>query len=242
MKQDRRAAQDLSALVDGVPRRARLLNRLVQAGAESLTDDEVLDMILASAVPLSDSAGTAHRLLKRFGSFSQAITAPLAELSAIEGVGEAGAAALKLVQAAAARLAPAGWLAQGVPAYRPLVHNWERLIEYLTAILARERVEQMRILYLDRRNRLISDDVERLGVIDYCIIDPRLLVKRAYDKQASAIILVHFHPLGAPTPSTAAIALARAIKLAATGLAIVLHDHVIIGGGTWVSMKRFGLL
>ena len=233
---------EVSALGNRGSHRTRLLDRLLQAGAESLTDHEVLAMILSAAAPTSDSSGTAHQLIKRFGSFSQAITAPLAELIAIDGVGEAGAAALKLVQAAAGRLAPAGWLAQGAPVYRPLVHNWDRLIEYLTAILARERVEQMRILYLDRRNRLIADDVERLGVIDYCKLDPRLLIKRAHDKQASAIILVHFHPHGAPAPSSAAIALARALKQAATGLAIVLHDHVIIGGGAWVSMKRLGLL
>ncbi|HQT88275.1 MAG TPA: DNA repair protein RadC [Acidiphilium sp.] len=216
--------------------RARLRERLLCAGPEALADHEVLEMILFTALPRRDTKPIALALIKRFGSYSNAIAAPLADLLAIEGVGDAGAAALKLVQAAATRLV------QAERRYRPLLHNWDRLIEYLTSVLAHQRIEHRRVLYLDPRNRLIADEGESRAAMDPINIDPHALVMRAIAKKATAIISVHHHPAGDPTPSATDIEMTRALKLAAATYAIVLHDHVIIGNGTWVSLKRLGLL
>jgi DNA repair protein RadC len=126
--------------------------------------------------------------------------------------------------------------------YRPVLNHWDRLIEYLTAVLARERIEQTRVLFLDHRNRLIADEVQSSGTVNHTPVYPRELVKRALEHHATAIILVHNHPSGDPTPSQEDIAMTREIKQAASTLSIVLHDHVIIGNGKWVSLKRLGLL
>ncbi|MBW4036422.1 MAG: DNA repair protein RadC [Proteobacteria bacterium] len=216
--------------------RARLRARLLKAGPDSLADHEVLEMMLFLALPRRDTKPIARALVARFGSYAQAIAAPVADLLAVEGLGESGAAALKIVQAAALRLVKAEVI------YRPILNHWDRLIEYLTAVLARERVEQARVLFLDHRNRLIADEVQSQGTINHTPIYPRELVKRALEHHATAIILVHNHPSGDPTPSQTDIAMTREIKQAATTLSIVLHDHVIIGNGKWVSLKRLGLL
>ncbi|WP_235705203.1 RadC family protein [Acidiphilium iwatense] len=216
--------------------RSRLRARLLKAGPDSLADHEVLEMMLFLALPRRDTKPIARALVTKFGSYAQAIAAPIAELLAVEGLGEAGAAALKIVQAAALRLVRAEVI------YRPILNHWDRLIEYLTAVLARERVEQARVLFLDHRNRLIADEVQSQGTINHTPVYPRELLKRALDHHATAIILVHNHPSGDPTPSQEDIAMTREIKQAAAALSIVLHDHVIIGNGKWVSLKRLGLL
>lgn len=192
--------------------------------------------MLFLALPRRDTKPIARALVQRFGSYAQAIAAPVNELLAVEGMGESGAAALKIVQAAALRLVRAEVI------YRPVLNHWDRLIEYLTAVLARERVEQLRVLFLDHRNRLITDEVQSQGTINHTPVYPRELVKRALDHHATAIILVHNHPSGDPTPSQDDIAMTREIKAAAATLSIVLHDHVIIGNGKWISLKRLGLL
>lgn len=216
--------------------RARLRTRLLKAGPESLADHEVLEMILFLALPRRDTKPIARALVARFGSYAQAIAAPVSDLLAVDGMGEAGVAALKIVQAAALRLVRAEVI------YRPILNHWDRLIEYLTAVLARERVEQARVLFLDNRNRLIADEVQSQGTVNHTPIYPRELVKRALDHHATAMILVHNHPSGDPTPSQGDIATTREIKQAAAALSIVLHDHVIVGNGKWVSLKRLGLL
>lgn len=193
-------------------------------------------MVLFLALPRRDTKPIARALIARFGSYALAIAAPLPELLKVEGLGEAGAAALKIVQAASLRLIRAEVL------YRPVLSNWDRLIEYLTAVLGREKTEQVRVLYLDNRNRLIADEVESRGTVNHTPIYPRELVKRALEFHATAIILVHNHPSGDPSPSQEDIAMTQEIKQAAHALAIVLHDHVIIGNGKWVSLKRLGLL
>lgn len=229
------AAPDLSAL-GAAGHRSRLRARLLKAGPESLADHEVLEMVLFLALPRRDTKPIARALIAQFGSYAQAIAAPLPELLRVEGLGEAGAAALKIVQAASLRLIRAEVL------YRPVLSNWDRLIEYLTAVLAREKTEQVRVLYLDNRNRLLADEVESRGTINHTPIYPRELVKRALEFHATAIILVHNHPSGDPSPSQEDIAMTQEIKQAAHALSIVLHDHVIIGNGKWVSLKRLGLL
>jgi len=210
--------------------------RLLTAGAEALADHELLEMVLFTALPRRDTKAIAKALLARFGSFAGAIAAPLADLRAIEGLGEAGAAALKTVQAAALRLARTEIL------HRPLLDNWERLIGYLTAALARERVEQFRVLFLDNRNHLLADEVQARGTVNHTPVYPREVVKRALELHASALILVHNHPSGDPTPSPEDVEMTNEVREAARILSITLHDHVIVGNGRWLSLRREGLL
>ncbi len=216
--------------------RARLRARLLTAGPEALADHEMMELVLFLALPRRDTKPVARALIQRFGSFAAAIAAPLNELRAVEGMGDAGAAALKTVQAAALRLVRAE------VADRPVLANWDRLMDYLSAVMARERVEHVRVLFLDGRNRLLADEAQARGTVNHTPVYPREVVKRALELHATAIILVHNHPSGDPTPSRADIEMTREIKTAATALAIVLHDHVIIGNGKWLSFRREGLL
>jgi DNA repair protein RadC len=151
-------------------------------------------------------------------------------------LGEAGAAALKTVHAAALRLARAEIMD------RPVLSNWDRLMNYLTAVLAREKVEHFRVLYLDSRNRLLADEAHGIGTVNHTPVYPREVVKRALEVHATAIILVHNHPSGDPTPSSEDVQMTQEIRQAARALSIVLHDHLIVGNGRWVSFRRDGLL
>jgi len=216
--------------------RIRMRARLLTSGPDSLADHELLEMVLFLALPRRDTKPIAHALLARFGSFAGAVSAPLADLRTIEGMGDASAAALKTIQAAALRLVRAEVL------NRPVLANWDRLIDYLTAVLARERVEQLRILFLDNRNCLLADEVQARGTIDHTPVYPREVVKRALELHATAMILVHNHPSGDPAPSGEDIAMTKLIKQAAAALSITLHDHVIVGNGRWFSFRREGML
>jgi len=216
--------------------RSRLRERLLKAGAEALADHELLELVLCLALPRRDTKPIARSLIARFGSFAAAIAAPLNDLRAVDGMGDAGAAALRTVQAAALRLVRAEVSAQ------PVLANWDRLMDYLGAVMARERVEQFRILFLDGRNRLLADEAQTRGTVNHTPVYPREVVKRALELHATAIIVVHNHPSGDPTPSRADIDMTKEIKAAAGALSIVLHDHVIIGNGTWLSFRREGLL
>jgi DNA repair protein RadC len=216
--------------------RQRLRVRLLTAGPDALADHELLELVLFLALPRRDTKPIARALLTRFGSYAGAIAAPLRDLRCVEGVGEAGAAALKTVQAAALRLARAEVLDQ------PVLANWDRLMDYLNAVMARERIEQFRVLYLDARNRLLADEPQGTGTVNHTPVYPREVVRRALEWHATAIILVHNHPSGDPTPSRADIDMTAEIKAAASSLSIVLHDHVIVGNGCWLSFRREGLL
>jgi DNA repair protein RadC len=216
--------------------RTRMRSRLLTAGPESLADHELLEMVLFLALPRRDTKPLARTLLHRFGSFAGVIAAPLPDLRRIEGLGDAGAAALKTVQAAALRLVRAEVMD------RPVLNNWDRLMDYLTAVLAREREEQMRVLYLDNRNRLLADEAQSRGTVNHTPVYPREVIKRGIELRATALILVHNHPSGDPTPSREDIAMTREIREAAAMLDIVLHDHVIVGNGRWTSFRTEGLL
>ena len=216
--------------------RARMRQRLLVAGPEAVLDHELLEMVLFLALPRRDTKPIARALLARFGSFANAIAAPPIELRGVEGLGEAGTAALKTVQAAALRLARQELKQTFV------LNSWDRLIDYLTVHLARERVEEVHVLYLDTRNRLIADEVQGRGTVNHTPVYPREVVKRALELQATAMILVHNHPSGDPTPSRADIEMTGEIKAAATVFGIVLHDHIIIGNGRHVSLRQEGLL
>ncbi len=210
--------------------------RLLRAGPDSVADYELLEMALYIALPRRDTKALAHALLARFGSFAATLAAPPNDLRAIDGMGEAGTATLKIVHAAALRLARAE------VAERPLLANWERLMGYLNAVLAREQVEQFRVLFLDNRNRLIADEAQGRGTVNHTPVYPREVVKRALELQATALILVHNHPSGDPTPSAEDVAMTQEVKSAATTLGLALHDHVIVGNGRWCSLRREGLL
>jgi DNA repair protein RadC len=216
--------------------RARMRARLLSAGAEALADHEMLEMVLFLALPRRDTKPIARALLGRFGSFGAVIAAPVNDLRGIEGLGEAGTAALKLVQGAALRLMRAEVME------RPVLSNWDRLLEYLSAALARERVEQFRVLFLDARNRLLADEAQSRGTVNHTPVYPREVVKRALELHATALILVHNHPSGDPTPSHEDVAMTEEVRAAASALSLVLHDHIIIGNGRWLSFRQQGLL
>ena len=216
--------------------RGRMRARLLRAGADALADYELLEMVLYIALPRRDTKTLARALLAEFGSFAAICAAPVNALLAIDGIGEAAAATLKVVQAAALRLA------RGELADRPLLANWDRLIGYLTAALAREKTEQCRALFLDNRNRLIADEVMGRGTVNHTPIYPREVVRRALELQATALILVHNHPSGDPRPSAEDVEMTRDVKQAAGLMGITLHDHVIIGNGAWCSLRQKGLL
>ncbi|MGH7077256.1 MAG: RadC family protein, partial [Acetobacteraceae bacterium] len=162
--------------------------------------------------------------------------APAAELARIEGLGKAGIIALKTVQAAAIRLGRAEVM------NRTVLDNWERLMDYLHMTLAHERTEQFRILFLDTRNRLTADEEQSRGTINHTPVYPREVARRALETAASAVILVHNHPSGDPTPSREDVAMTKEVEAALKTVSVVLHDHVIIGNGTWTSLRREGLL
>ena len=224
-----------SAIVGVGGHRWRLRERLLTAGSDALADHEMLEIVLF-ALPRRDTKPLARALLSRFGSFARVIAASVPDLLSVEGLGEAGAAALKSVQAAALRLLRAEVIEQ------PVLTNWERLTAYLSAELSRERIEQFRVLFLDSRNRLLADEAQQRGTVNHTPVYPREVAKRALELHATALILVHNHPSGDPTPSRDDIVMTEQIRLAAAALSIALHDHIIVGNGRWLSFRREGLL
>jgi len=216
--------------------RDRMRARILAGQGETMADYELLEMMLFIALPRVDTKTLAKTLIARFGSYSAVIAAPPDELVTVKGVGESAVATLKVVQLAAQRLARAEVLE------RPVLSNWDRLMDYLHAVLARERVEQFRVLFLDTRNRLLADEAQARGTVNHTPVYPREVVKRALELKATALILVHNHPSGDPTPSRDDLEMTQEVKRAAMALSIVLHDHVIVGNGKWLSFRREGLL
>jgi DNA repair protein RadC len=193
-------------------------------------------MLLFFAFKRGDTKPLAKALISRFGTFADVLSAPQQALLETPGLGPHSVAAIKLVQAAAVRLAHAE------VKERPLLNNWDRLIDYLTAVMARENIEQFPVLFLDPRNKLIKDEAQARGTVNHTPVYPREVVKRALELNATALILVHNHPSGDPTPSRDDIEMTQEVEDAARALAIVLHDHIIVGHGKWLSFRREGLL
>jgi len=216
--------------------RERLRDRFAKGGADAMPDYELLELTLFAALPRRDTKPLAKALLARFGSFAEVIAAPRARLLEVKGVGEGVVHHLKIVEAAAQRLAKTRVI------NRPALSSWTALLDYCTAAMAREPAEQFRVLFLDRKNVLIADEVQSRGTIDHTPVYPREIVKRALELSASAIILVHNHPSGDPTPSRADIDMTREIEKAAKALHIAVHDHLVIGRGGQASFKSLGLL
>jgi len=216
--------------------RERLRDRFAKGGAAAMPDYELLELTLFSALPRKDTKPLAKTLLTRFGSFAEVIAAPRARLLEIPGVGEAVVNQLKIVEAAAARLAQTRVIG------RPALSSWTALLDYCMAAMARAPAEEFRVLFLDRKNVLIADEVQARGTVDHTPVYPREIVKRALEHGASAIILVHNHPSGDPTPSKADIAMTREVAAAAKALGIAIHDHLVIGRSGHASFKSLGLL
>jgi DNA repair protein RadC len=232
----RAAAQSGGETPHYIGHRERLRARFLDGGADALADYELLEMVLFSAFRMGDTKPLAKALIARFGSFADVIAAPPERLKEVKGVGDAVVAALKMVEAAAVRLA------RGRVLNRPALSSWQALLDYCASAMGRGNTEQFRILFLDRKNVLIEDEVHQEGTVDHTPVYPREVVKRALELGASAIILVHNHPSGDPTPSRADIEMTRQIQAAAKALKIDLHDHLVIGGGKHASFKALGLL
>lgn len=216
--------------------RQRLRRRFLTAGTDALADYELLELVLFAPIPRRDVKPLAKELIQKFGSFADVIAAPAERLKEVNGVGEVIVAALKTVDAAALRLA------RGRIVNRPVLSSWEALLDYCTATMARAQTEEIRIIFLDRKNIVLADEVHQQGTVDHTPVYPREVMKRALELGASALILVHNHPSGDPTPSRADIAMTREIALAAKALKIELHDHLVIGKGGHASFKALGLL
>ncbi len=216
--------------------RERLRTRFLKGGADAMPDYELLELTLFAAVPRRDTKPLAKALLARFGSFAEVIAAPAARLMEIKGVGESVVQQLKIVEAAAHRSAKTRVI------NRPALSSWTALLDYCTAAMARVTNEEFRVLFLDRKNVLIADEVENRGTVDHTPVYPREIVKRALELSASSIILVHNHPSGDPTPSRADIAMTREVAAAARSLGIAVHDHLVIGRSGHASFKSLGLL
>lgn len=216
--------------------RQRLRDRFRQAGADALPDYELLEMVLFRALPRRDTKALAKQLLARFGSFADVINAPDARLKEISGVGDAVITELRLIRAAALRLM------KGEIATTPLLTSWNQVLDYLRVAQGFEQREQFRILFLDKKNRLIADEVQGQGTVDHTPVYIREVVKRALELSATAIILVHNHPSGDPTPSRADIDMTRMIMEAGKPLGVIVHDHVIVGRSGCASFRALRLI
>jgi len=234
------ATMTFIAVVPEKPRHAghreRLRERFVMGGAGAMPDYELLELVLFAAIPRRDVKPLAKTLLARFGNFAEVIAAPRARLLEIPGLGENAVAQLKIIEAAALRLAKTKLLG------KPALSSWQALLDYCAAAMARAPREEFRVLFLDRKNVLIADEVQSAGTIDHTSVYPREIVKRALDLGASAMILVHNHPSGDPTPSRADIEMTREIAAAAKPLKIAIHDHLVIGRNGHASFKSLQLL
>ena len=196
----------------------------------------MLELVLFRAIPRQDVKPLARLLLETFGDFNRVISAAPARLSMVKGVGDAVITELKIVEAAAQRLMRSRVM------NRPVLSSWDALIDYCHTAMAHGEIEQFRILYLDRKNVLIADEQQAKGTVDHVPVYPREVVKRALELNASAIILVHNHPSGDPTPSESDISMTLQVKDAAQVLGIILHDHLIIGKSRELSFRSQGYL
>ncbi|WP_422061149.1 RadC family protein [Sphingopyxis sp.] len=220
---------------DHMGHRSRLRSRLL-GDAESMADYEMVEYLLALAIPRRDTKPLAKALLREFGSLAQLIAADPESLRRIDGMGDGAIAALKIVQATSLRML------KGEFRDKPLLSSWDALLDWLRADMGPIEIERVRILYLNSRNMLIRDEVASEGSIDQSAIYVREVVKRALELGAAALIVVHNHPSGNPEPSRQDIAMTRDIAEAAGKLRIILHDHVIIGGSDYRSLRAMGLL
>src|SRR4029079_3241809 len=232
--------KQVSELAEAAPHyhghRERLRKRFLDAGSEAVSDYELLELILFRAIPQRDVKPIAKDLIEKFGSFAEVIAAPPRRLGEIKGIKDAAIAEFKIIHAAASRLA------RGQVKKRTVLSSWSSVLDYCRAAMAFAYKESFRILFLDKRNQLIADELQQTGTIDHTPVYPREVVKRALELSATAIILVHNHPSGDPTPSRADIQMTQAIIEVAKPLGIAVHDHIIVGKEGHASLKGLKLI
>ena len=234
------AQRDSDGLFESAPHyhghRERLRARFRDAGPDALSDYELLELVLFRAIPQRDVKPLAKELIATFGSFAEVVGAPRARLVAMKGLGEAAVSELKIVHAAAQRLT------KGELRKRPVLSSWGNVLDYCRTAMAFSDKEEFRLLFLDKRNQLIADEVQQRGTVDHTPVYPREVVKRALELSATALILVHNHPSGDPTPSRADIQMTQAIIDVAKPLGIAVHDHIIVGKEGHASLKGLKLI
>lgn len=239
MPRTRKSEAD-NGLAEGMPHylghRERLRERFLDAGPDAVTEYELLELVLFRAIPRRDVKPLAKKLIARFGSFGEVVSAPRERLREIEGLGEAAVTEIKIVQAAAGRLA------RGEAKKRTVLSSWSAVIDYCRTTMAFADKEQFRIIFLDKRNQVIADEKQQEGTVDHTPVYPREVVKRALEHSATALILVHNHPSGDPTPSRADIQMTQAIVEIAKPLGIAVHDHIIVGKDGHASLKGLKLI
>jgi DNA repair protein RadC len=216
--------------------RERLKERFRDGGPDAMPDYELLEMVLFRAIRRGDTKPIAKQLMARFGTFAEVVSAEPERLMEVKGVGEAVVTEIKVVHAAAMRLM------RGQVINRPVLNTWNAILEYIRAAMAFNDIEQFRILFLDKKNQLIADEVQQEGTVDHTPVYTREVVKRALELAASAIVLVHNHPSGDPTPSMADIDMTKKIVDAGQRLGVVVHDHIIVGRKWHFSFRSNGVL
>jgi len=216
--------------------RKRLRERFISGGATAVPDYELLELILFQSIPRCDVKPVARRLMETFGDFSRVLAAPLERLLDVRGVGDAVAVDLKILEAATHRMARARIL------QKPVLSSWDALLDYCHTAMSHRETEHFRVLFLDRKNVLIEDEEQGKGTIDHVPVYPREIMKRALEINASAIILVHNHPSGDPTPSESDITMTNQTQEAGSALGITLHDHLIIGKSQEISFRSERLI
>jgi DNA repair protein RadC len=240
LKHETRKREEKGGLTEGPPHyfghRERLRERFLDGGPDAVTEYELLELVLFRAIPRRDVKPLAKALIAKFGSFAEVVSAERPRLREIEGLGEAAIAEIKIVQAAAGRLA------RGEVKKRTALSSWSAVLDYCRTTMAFADKEQFRVLFLDKRNQMIADEVQQTGTVDHTPVYPREVIKRALELSATALILVHNHPSGDPTPSRADIQMTQAIVEIAKPLGISVHDHIIVGKDGHTSFKGLKLI
>ncbi|MGJ8609987.1 MAG: RadC family protein [Octadecabacter sp.] len=216
--------------------RKRLRHRFLSGGAAAMPDYEILELTLFRAIPRQDVKPLARLLIETFGDLNGVLSAPIKRLEKVTGVGPAVALELKIMETVTHRMARAKVM------QRHVISSWDSVLDYCHTVMAHRDTEQFRVLFLDRKNVLIADEAQGNGTVDHVPVYPREVVKRALELNASALILVHNHPSGDPTPSPEDISMTQQIHDAASALGITLHDHLIIGRSRELSFKSEGLI
>jgi DNA repair protein RadC len=222
---------------DQAGHRQRVRQRFLKVGGDALEDYELLELALQLAIPRRDTKALAKTLLREFGSFSGVFNASQSRLEKVDGLGATSVAHIKVIQAVAARFGR-----DRIDNEQPILSSWSQLIDYCRSQMAFESIEQFRILFLDKKNRLIADEVQQTGTVDHTPVYPREVIKRTLELSATALILVHNHPSGDPSPSSADVRMTKEISDIAKPLGITLHDHIIIGKSGHASLRGLKLL